>query len=155
MEQKPNKLSFLYDLNQENHIVSLHFNIHERTILCKCSCAKEIFCHHIDYILEYIYNKYNNDYVEDIELKIYQNEYNLWLPVSETNETTQEREIIDTEIQVFNQKFHFYCNHCGGINPVQKCRHFDYVIQALMEYYQGLKEQNDEINNMDLDMIDI
>lgn len=155
MEQKPNKLSFIYDLNQEHQIISLFFNIHQRSMYFECTCIQERFCYHIDYILEYLYNKYNNNYVDDIELKVHNQELNLWLPVSEINETTQEREVIDTEIQVFNGKFNFYCNHCGGINPIEQCRHFNYIIQELMEHYQGLKEVNEEINNIDLDMMEI
>jgi len=155
MDQKPNKLSFLYDLNHEHQIISLFFNIHQKEMHFECTCEQERFCYHIDYILEYLYNKYHNNYVDDIKLKIYNHELNLWLPVSEINETTQEREVIDTEIQVFNGKVHFYCGQCGGINPIEKCRHFDYIIQELMEHYQGLKDINEEINNMDLDSMDI
>ena len=150
MEQKPNKLSFVYDLNHEYQIVSLSFNIIQQTLFSKCTCVKENFCHHIDYVLDYIYNGYKNDYVDDVNLQIYQYQNMLWLPMSETSHTTQEVEFIDAEIQYINQIFYFYCSHCGGIHPIDKCRHFDFIIQKMIEYYEELKEKNEEINNLDL-----
>ena len=63
MEQKPNNLSFIYDLNNENHVVSLSFNIDQRTMFFNCSCIQEHFCHHIEYILEYLYNSYYPSFI--------------------------------------------------------------------------------------------
>ena len=156
MEQKPNNLSFIYDLNNENHVVSLSFNIDQRTMFFNCSCIQEHFCHHIEYVLEYLYNSYYHDYeIKNIPLKIFENKNKLWLPASETNHDTQENKIIDMEILYCQSKFHFYCSSCGGINTVKSCIHLDYIIKTLMEHYDELKEQNDEINNMDLNEMDI
>ena len=155
MEQKPNKLSLIYDINQEYEVINLYFNIQERLMHFNCSCFQEKFCYHIEYIIEYLYNSYKNDYVDDIKLKVFQNENNLWLPVSETDENKEISKFIETEIQICNEKTIFYCSHCGGIHPVQQCRHIDYVIQAMIEHYQNLKEENEEINNMDLEEMNL
>ena len=154
MEQVQNKLSFIYDLNQEEHIVSLNFMIDQRKMSFKCSCAKRRFCYHIEYILECIYNSYFHDYdSEQLSLKIYQNENKLWLPVCETEDDVET--IIHPEIYFISNKFLYYCSYCGGIHPVEKCSHFDYILKELMEHYHNLKDEDEDIDNIDLSSMNI
>ena len=152
MYQIKNNLSLVYDFNNENHIVSISFNIHEKSLKINCTCSKGCYCHHTDYMVDFIYNYYfHYDEIDPHELKTYNYNNKLWLPVSETD-MNENPFVIDVELIYTGGKFHNYCSYCSpGIDTLDNCRHLDYIIKKFAEHYYDLKEQNDEINNINLD----
>jgi|SaaInlV_150m_DNA_4_1039716.scaffolds.fasta_scaffold10557_1 hypothetical protein len=148
MNQKKNKLSILYD----NHISSITFNINEKSIILNCSCHKK-YCHHTDYLIDNIYKCYfENNYAKSHPgLNIYQNENNLWLPVSETENNIIE--IIDTELLYNNGKYYYYCPKCSyGSVPINKCTHFDYIMDSLLKHCENLKETYFDTDELSFDL---
>ncbi len=149
MNQKKNKLSILYD----NHITSISFNINERSIILNCSCHKQ-YCRHTDYLIDNIHKCYfKNNYTKpQPELNIYQNENNLWLPVSETENNIIE--IIDTELLYDDNQYYYYCPKCSyGSIPINKCSHFNYIMDSLLKHCQNLKETYFDVDELNFDSI--
>ena len=151
MYQIQNKLSLVYDLNNEHEIVSISFDINQKTLLINCTCNKGNFCHHTDHVIDFIYNYYfHYEELGDQEMKVHNYSNKLWLPVTEEDNNGTPF-IIDIEVLYSSSKFHYYCPHCcPGIDTLEKCRHLDYIIMKFAEHYYDMKEQNDEINNIDL-----
>ena len=151
MNQVPNNLSLYYDLNNEKHVVSFSFNINQKNLHINCTCPKVKFCHHTDHMVDFIYNSYfHYDEIDQDEMKIYKCCNKLWLPVSE-EDTNGNKYLIDIELLYCQSKFHYYCSCCSpGINSLSNCTHLDYIIKKFAEHYYDLKEQNEEINNLDL-----
>lgn len=152
MFQIPNKLSFIYDLNGENHVVSISFDINRKTLLMNCTCPKGNFCYHTDHFIDFIYNSYYHyDEIDQDCKKIHNCCNKLWLPVSE-EDTNGNPFVIDIELLYCSSKFHYYCSYCSpGVNTLDNCRHLDFIIKKFAEHYYDLKDQNDEINNLSLD----
>ena len=152
MYQVDNNLSFIYDINGEQQVVSISFDINQKSLLINCTCSKGNFCHHTDHMVDYIYNSYfHYDEIDKENLKIYNNKNKLWLPVSEEDCNNIPR-VIDIELLYCSSNFNYYCSCCSpGIHTLDNCRHLDYIIMKFAEHYYDLKEQNEEINNLSLD----
>lgn len=156
MNQQKNKLSYIYNFNNETHCASIYFDINEKNIIMDCSCNIKHFCRHIDYLIDYIFNSYfnyekiGNEHI----LNIYQNENKLWLPVSETdNDITV---IIDMELLYYNKKFYYHCSNCSqNDDEITRCNHLDYIIDNLKKHYQKLKNSFDDVSNISLDSLNI
>lgn len=154
MEQVQNKLSIIYDLGNEREIVSASFDINNRKLNIECTCCRKYFCHHTDFLVDYIYNSYfhNNEIDNDLIL-LWASDNKLWLPVQETDDNDIVT-FINIELVYSCNKFNYYCSYCNpGIHKVENCRHLDYIIKKFTEHYYELKEQNDEINNINFDSI--
>ena len=151
MYQVQNNLPLIYDLNGEHQIVSISFDINQKTLLINCTCSKGNFCHHTDHIVDFIYNSYfHYDEIDKENLKVHNYANKLWLPVSEEDNNGNPF-VIDVELLYCQSRFHYYCSYCSpGIDSLCNCRHLDFIIMKFAEHYYQLKEQNDEINNIDL-----
>ena len=152
MDQVYNKLSLLYNINDDKHVVSLSFNIDARKLNIECTCPKRCFCIHTDFIVDYIYNSYfHYDEIDHDDVSLIDTNNKLWLPVHETD-IHDNSIFINIELLYVCNKFHYYCSFCEpGIHDVEKCRHLDYIIKKFTEYYYELKEQNEDINNINFD----
>lgn len=152
MFQVQNNLALKYTLNGENEIASVSFDLNRKSLNIECTCTKGNFCHHTDYIVDFIYNSYfHYEEFDHEDIKVHQCNNKLWLPVSETD-MNDNQFIIDVELLYSGGKFHKYCSYCcPGVDTIDNCRHLDYIIRKFTEHYYDLKEQNEEINNIDLD----
>ena len=150
MEQVYNKLSLIYNVNDDNQLISLSFDINAKKLNITCSCTKYCYCTHTDFIVDYIYNSYfHYDEIDhDDVVLIWASDNKLWLPVQETD-TFDNSIFINIELMYICNKFHYYCSFCEpGLHTVENCRHLDYIIKKFSEHYYELKEENEDINNI-------
>lgn len=151
MYQVQNNLSLIYDQCGEKHVVSISFDINQKTLLINCTCPKGNFCCHTDYMVDFIYNAYfHYDEIDQEDIKVYNSNNKLWLPASEEDNNGNPF-IIDIELLYCQSKFHYYCSYCSpGIDSLDNCRHLDFIIMKFSEHYYQIKEENEEINDIDL-----
>ena len=154
MEQVDNNLSLIYNLNNENQIVNMSFDINERKLNISCTCPKKCFCYHTDYMVDFIYDSYfHYDEVDYEDINTYQSNNKLWLPAQETD-LFDNKIFINIELLYVCGKFHYYCSHCEpGIHTVENCSHLDYIIKKFTEHYYDLKEENEDINSISFDAL--
>ena len=148
----PRKLSLIYAGAEQNYVITIQTNFEEKKLYFQCTCQRE-YCIHCEYTVDFLFNVYNHhtqcDYVA-----FHDNDNTLWLPLKESNDL--EEYIVETEICIHEGCFHFRCYHCSPNGEfVGECRHLDYIMEELVDYFKTQKEKSEEINNIDLDNMNV
>jgi len=156
MYQLHNNLALIYDFNGKDspeYIVEMNFNLSERKLTVKCNCEKEKNCVHCDYMVDFIYNSYFHLVElrpENVRFQGYNNK--LWLPVCDYD-FNENPFLVDVELLYTCNKFHYYCSYCSpGVDELESCRHLDFIIHKFSVHYYEMKEQDDEIDNLDFNI---
>ena len=132
------KFSIIYD----NYIVNIDLN---KNIKTKCSCNKKNFCIHTDYLINFFYTSYFNNYYPT--LCIYNDMNKLLIDYNSIK--------IDLVYsKSMNQyKIFYFCHNCNNDTTYflkNNCNHLSYVIKNIYNDYNELK-----INSINLNKINI